>query len=817
MTPRAGANRWRRRVDRALGRGPANTPPAETDSPRPEGQHAPVSQDQDSSSGSSSDTDSSSGSATGRDLKTLPEGPRALLRAARAHAETATATSDDELAEKALGEFREAAAATGFGSLALRDLAEFLTIRGSDEAAAATGALLDVVAESSPGAESDRARESDRGGNSRLDVPVLRARADALDAAGDRSGAESLLALVLAADASQVKDVDRYLDLVGSLGLPLKRNNWALRRLRADAGDDPEQHRAAAHYAIAHGYADLLARIGESAEPRTRAILRIHESTGSGGLEGSDLEEIRSDLGLSTDDAQEALLVVMLARGNRSAAEAILDVLDDSRIPTDSLRREIRRFISSGRKKRALPYINAYLRAEPDDAWAQALHKQIATAAPTNYQLGKSGFPLPTFRHEPAFEAVPNRVHYLLHNSLPFHSAGYATRTHGLLKELNIAGWDVDGVTRLGYPYDMPGKGDIPDVPGHDVIDGVDYLRLLTGRQIEKKNPLFNYVERYSAELINTARRERPAIIHAASNHWNGLTGVSVARKLGLPSIYEVRGLWEITRGSRNPDWAASNMYRYIARMEADAAKGATRVFTITGALRDEMVRRGVEHEKITVLPNGVDTERFTPIPRDEELARELGVQGKTVIGYVGSVLDYEGLGLLIDAAGALAAERDDFHVLMVGDGAELESFRDRVREDGLDRVITFTGRVPHEEVERYYSLIDITPFPRLPLPVCEMVSPLKPFEAMAMGKAVVASDVAALAEIVTPGANGLLHIKGEAASLTSELRRLLDDPELVRRLGTQAREWVVKHRDWRQISTIVAETYAELTEASPT
>ncbi|MGP9539870.1 glycosyltransferase [Brachybacterium sp. AOP43-C2-M15] len=770
MTPASGTNRWKRRVERALGRTPVRP---ETPTPDPE---VP---------------------ARDPELMKLPEGARALLRAARAHAETAATTADEKLAEKSLGEFREAVAASRCDPMPLRDLADFLEARGEGPAAAAIGALLESA------------------GDGDLEVPALRDRANALEARGDRPGAEALLALVLAADASQVEDVDRYLDLVGGLALPRKRINWALKRLRADAGAGaaPGQHRAAAHYAIAHGYTELLARIGESPDPVARAIVRINAAADSGEPDGAALEAIRADLALTSADLRSAHLEVMLARGNRSSAKALLAETEDSRVPAEAVRREIRRLITAGRKKKSLPYVNAYLRARPDDAWALSLRKQLTTAAPTNYQLGKTGFPLPKDRAEPVFEPVRNRVLYLLHNSLPHHSAGYATRTHGLLRELNDAGWDVDGVTRLGYPYDMPGKEDIPDVPEHEVIDGVDYLRLLTGRQIEKKNPLFNYVGRYSNELEKTARRDHPAIIHAASNHWNGLTGVSVARKLGLPSIYEIRGLWEITRGSRNPEWAASNMYKYIARMESDAAKGATRVFTITGALRDEMVRRGVEAEKITVLPNGVDTERFTPIPRDEELARELRVQGKTVIGYVGSILDYEGLGLLIDAAATLAAERDDFHVLLVGDGAELESFRDRVREDGLDRVITFTGRVPHEDVERYYSLVDITPFPRLPLPVCEMVSPLKPFEAMAMGKAVVASDVAALAEIVTPGANGLLHAKGEAGSLTAELRRLLDDPELVGRLGAQAREWVVQNRDWRQISTIVAETYAELAE----
>ncbi|AXK46194.1 glycosyltransferase [Brachybacterium saurashtrense] len=436
------------------------------------------------------------------------------------------------------------------------------------------------------------------------------------------------------------------------------------------------------------------------------------------------------------------------------------------------------------------------------------------TAKPTvvrNSDLARDGFPLPALRKEPEYAPRPDHVLYLLHNALPHHSGGYATRTHGLLTELGRSGWDVDGVTRLGYPYDMPKMADVPDLPARELVGEVDYHHLLTGRQIEKKNPMFGYVARYVDALLPLAHEERPAILHGASNHWNGLAAVKAGRILGIPSVYEVRGLWEVTRGSRDPEWGRSDQYRYIARMEADAARGATKVIAITQALKDELISRGVDESKIVLVPNGVDTERFTPLPRDEELAEQLGVQGKTVIGYVGTVVDYEGLDLLIEAAATLRGRREDFHVLIIGDGAKLEDLQQIAAEQQLEDVVTFTGRVPHEEVERYYSLIDVTPFPRLPLPVCEMVSPLKPFEAMAMGKAVIASDVAALAEIVTPRMNGLLHTKGSAESLTEQIESLLDDPELATCLGSQAREWVVAERDWRQLAQTVAGMYAEI------
>lgn len=455
-------------------------------------------------------------------------------------------------------------------------------------------------------------------------------------------------------------------------------------------------------------------------------------------------------------------------------------------------------------------------RARPSSITTGAGRSATKSGAPKpivvrNSDLARDGFPLPEMRAEPEYEPRRDHVLYMLHNALPHHSGGYATRTHGLLTELGRLGWDVDGVTRLGYPFDMPKMADGPDLPPRELVGEVDYHHLLTGRQIEKKNPMFDYVARYTDALLPLARAERPAILHGASNHWNGLAAVKTGRLLGIPSVYEVRGLWEITRSSRDPEWGRSDQYRYIARMEADAARGATKVLAITQALKTELVERGVDEDKIVLVPNGVDTERFTPLPRDEELATQLGVAGKTVIGYVGTIVDYEGLDLLLEAVRNLRRTHDGFHVLIVGDGAALESLRAKAETTDLEDVVTFTGRVPHAEVERYYSLIDITPFPRLPLPVCEMVSPLKPFEAMAMGKAVVASDVAALAEIVSPGATGLLHEKGDAESLTGQLAKLLDDPSLMTDLGARSREWVVAERDWRSIASTIARTYSDL------
>lgn len=511
------------------------------------------------------------------------------------------------------------------------------------------------------------------------------------------------------------------------------------------------------------------------------------------------------------DDQKLVELLSAIIYGRYNETVERMGELPGEELPANTLYISARRYVRSDKKKLAYALLREFDGLDVLDGWARKQLEELSKSQLADYQLTRTGFPLSAARTSPKYAPNLDRSLYLLHNSLPYHSAGYATRTHGLLKSVRDFGWDIQGVTRLGYPFDMPKFEDTTEVQRVDHVDGVPYYRLSTEAGIEKKKPIQAYVGRYSAKLEGLIREQRPFVLHAASNHWNGLTAVETARRVGLPSVYEVRGLWEVTRGSRDPEWAGSGMYKFMARMEADAAKAATRVLTITNALKEELVSRGVEESKIVVLPNGVDTDRFKPREPDLDLKAKLGLSGKTVIGYVGSVLDYEGLGLLIDAAQLLSRTRNDFAILIVGDGAELEIFKSRVSSMELDEMFVFTGRVPHEEVESYYSIIDITPFPRLPLPVCEMVSPLKPFEAMAMQKAVVASDVKALAEIVTDGQNGLLHKKGSAESLAESIERLLVSPELREELAQRGRDWVVAERQWKNLGGIVSDIYLEL------
>ncbi|SNC65341.1 Glycosyltransferase involved in cell wall bisynthesis [Kytococcus aerolatus] len=436
---------------------------------------------------------------------------------------------------------------------------------------------------------------------------------------------------------------------------------------------------------------------------------------------------------------------------------------------------------------------------------ARAIHR----TASDQLAVVDHGWPVYEARPEPAYEPRPRAVLSVLAQSLPHQSGGYATRSHGVITGLRDLGWDMEAVTRLGFPYDRWSPKSKTYVAPVDVVDGIAYHRLLEpGERVYDNTPLASYINRFADRIAEHAVRHRASLIHASSFQNNGLAGLQAARRLGIPFVYEMRGLEDLMKVSRRPNFEQTESYAYMTELENHIVRNADLTFVITEALREEMIRRGGPADRIVVLPNGVHTANFEPRGRDVELAAELGVEGKVVIGYAGGLVDYEGIELILRAADELRRERDDFHVIIVGDGHHQARLHGLAAELELGDVVTFTGRVPHSEVPRYLSLFDITPFTRLPLPVCELISPIKPFESMAMGKAVISSSVAALTEIVAPDERGLVFEKGSAEDLASCLRRYLDSPELRQQMGRQAREWVLEHRDWSDVVTIADDAY---------
>jgi len=416
-----------------------------------------------------------------------------------------------------------------------------------------------------------------------------------------------------------------------------------------------------------------------------------------------------------------------------------------------------------------------------------------------------------------AITPTPGRILYILHKSLPHATDGYATRSHGLAQAMLARGADLVCLTRPGFPHDLDTNGGraLPD-NAIETVDGVHYNRLASPMRSAFPPPPFEcmahasieYLTRSAARLVEAIRHHRPACVVAASNSTTALPACLAAHQLGIPFVYEVRGFWEISRMASDPDYLLTAMGRQERYLEIATAQAAQAVITLTGPMRDELIARGVEPARIAVVPNGCDPERFAPKPRNRALAERLALAAETpVIGYVGSFNAYEGLDILVQACAALKREGLQFRLLLVGseppDSAGNQPVTGEINrmaaEQGLGDWLIMPGRVPHDTVADWYSLIDIAPFPRKSLPVTQLVSPLKPLEAMAMAKAVVASSVGGMQEIVTDGHNGLVVPSDNAPALAEALRALLHNETQRRQLGAAAREWVRDERGWEQ------------------
>lgn len=410
---------------------------------------------------------------------------------------------------------------------------------------------------------------------------------------------------------------------------------------------------------------------------------------------------------------------------------------------------------------------------------------------------------------KPAIVPVENRVLTVLHASLPHQSGGYAVRAHGLLSQLHENGWDVVAYTRPGYPYDLSTHASSAD--GATESD-VGLVRYHHSNRIQRppghdESYMLASIAYYREVMLN----ERPAVVHLRSTFVTALPALIAAKELGIPTVYEVSGLWELVYESTRTAQMEGERAR-AARFETLVANHADRVVTLTDQMRRIIVSRGAAVDKIGLIPNAVSASLL-----DDQTAscgaRKVPKQmrhfprGIPVIGYVGSFRDYEGLPLLTSSLRALRDMNVEFRCVLVGDGLTWDRVRSEVENLGLGDWVVMPGRVSHAEVPSWYAAIDISPFPRLRTPATVAVSPLKPFEAMLGGKAVVVSDVSALAEIVNQE-RGIVVPAGSASALTDALCRLVREPDLRARLGAAARAWVLRERTW---STITPEFESQL------
>jgi PEP-CTERM/exosortase A-associated glycosyltransferase len=383
------------------------------------------------------------------------------------------------------------------------------------------------------------------------------------------------------------------------------------------------------------------------------------------------------------------------------------------------------------------------------------------------------------------------RVLHVLDHSIPLHS-GYTFRTRAILREQRRLGWETFHLTSP--------KHSAPSGPEQDV-DGLHFYRTLWQAHGLAAWPLLGEIALMRAterRLAEVAAQVRPNLIHAHSPALNALPALRVGRRMKIPVVYEVRAFWEDAAVDHGTSSEGGLRYRATRALESYALKRADHVTTICEGLKADIVTRGVPENRVTVIPNAVDIGEFRfGVPPDEVLKHDLGLDGRTVIGFIGSFYAYEGLDLLVQAMPQVLRARPDARLLLVGGGPQESALREAVRATGLEEKVVFTGRVPHSEVQRYYSLVDVFAYPRHSMRLTELVTPLKPLEAMAQGQLLVASDVGGHRELIRDGQTGMLFKAGNVDALAGAILHLLEERARWPQMRAQGRRFVEEERNW--------------------
>lgn len=408
----------------------------------------------------------------------------------------------------------------------------------------------------------------------------------------------------------------------------------------------------------------------------------------------------------------------------------------------------------------------------------------------------------------------PGRILHLLKASIPHRESGYTVRSEYLINGQRAAGLEPVALTALGFPRTIGLSG----FAGVDFVNGTPYHRLdVEGVDIQKLPPDI-YLDAYAEQAASCVAEIAPSLIHVHSGHRGfdaALIGLALARRFNLPLVYEVRGFFEST-WSRDPLWNERGaLYLRRHATETRCMREVDAVVTLSESMRAEIVGRGIAESKVFVVPNGVDTKRFYPAPRNEELVRALDLVDKFVFGYVSNLDHYrEGHEVLIRAVTILRNMGVPAVALIIGDGSRRAELEALVASEASEEAVVFTGQVPHDEVVEYYRLLDVFVVPRVPERAARLVTPLKPFEAMAVGLPVVVSDLPSLQEIIGHGERGLAFRSADAESLADVLFDLWKNDGLSAGLAERGLNWVRVERQWSSIAARYTEVY-ELAEAT--
>lgn len=393
------------------------------------------------------------------------------------------------------------------------------------------------------------------------------------------------------------------------------------------------------------------------------------------------------------------------------------------------------------------------------------------------------------------------RILHVLDHSIPLHS-GYTFRTLSILREQRKLGWET---------FHLTSPKQLGATAAEEEVDGWQFFR--SPATATSALPGFGQLalmRTLEQRLLQVVKQVKPDIIHAHSPVLNAMPALRVGKQLGIPVVYEIRAFWEDAAVDHGTTAEGSVRYRITRWLETRAIRRASHVFTICEGLRADIAKRGIPANKITVIPNAVDIDSFEPGGQpDFALKKSLGLDGASVVGFIGSFYAYEGLDLLLTALPEILRQRPEARVLLVGGGPQEAALKAQAAQLGVANKVVFTGRVPHSEVQRYYDMVDVLAYPRHSMRLTELVTPLKPLEAMAQGRLLVASDVGGHKELIRDGETGVLFKAGDATALARAVVGLLQATgswaairQAGRRFVEQERNWAVSVANYKSVYT---------------
>ena len=401
------------------------------------------------------------------------------------------------------------------------------------------------------------------------------------------------------------------------------------------------------------------------------------------------------------------------------------------------------------------------------------------------------------------------KILHILDHSIPLHS-GYTFRTKAILDQQRKLGWETLHVTSAKHQI---------VTTEIEEVDGFTFHRSEPIKAWLANLPILNQwaiVQSLDKRLNDIILQYKPDILHAHSPSLNGWAALKAAKKYNIPLVYECRAFWEDAAVDHGTASKGGLRYYLTKMLETYIFKQANAITTICEGLRADIMSRGIVSEKITVIANAVDIEQFTyGVAADLDLRTELGLQDKIVLGFIGSFYAYEGLSLLLEALPIILQKQPAIRLLLVGGGPQETLLKEKVTELGLEHDVIFTGRISHEKVQDYYNQVDIFIYPRLSMRLTELVTPLKPLEAMAQGRLVIASDVGGHKELIEEGVTGCLFKAGDKNALVTTVLNLLNSPESWDVLRKAGRLYVEQQRNWPRSVSCYKNIYTRLIEKS--